>query len=187
MGDELRADVRIATVPQDLGEDEDRITEKMSEQLMVLARPAPPVCARHGEAEVERRGTTLHSTRRYAYGSFPLFSQDAVLEEELVYFITLEWPLCAQCLATRQRWNKGALIPLFGFFVALVAVIYTANTSRSEAVISLGVFAIIGLLLLAGKMRQRGRSLTGAIVERDGSALLVPSAHPNFVRMIDQP
>ncbi|KAF0959634.1 hypothetical protein MLGJGCBP_07229 [Rhodococcus sp. T7] len=155
------------------------LTAKWADHLLELERPVPQVCARHGEPEVDRRETTLLSSKR----SQPLADWDVGSAGR--YTLSVEWPMCAHCIDRQRRWSKAALATLMVFVVAVVFLLIAAQSAeRNEAVLSLTFFAAFGLLFGAAKLNQRATQFTGATLKVDGTAVLVAQAHLEFARQV---
>ena len=153
------------------------LTAKWADHLLQLERPVPHVCARHGEPEVDRRETTLLSSKQ------PLADRDVASAGR--YTVSVEWPVCAQCIDRQRRWRKAALAILVVFVVAVVFLLIAAQSAeKNEAVLSLTFFAACGLLFGAAKLNQHATRFTGATLKADGTAVVVTQAHPEFARRV---
>ncbi|MDH6680596.1 hypothetical protein M2284_004825 [Rhodococcus sp. LBL1] len=191
-----REDIQLAVEHRDLDPDSALwIDEKMSDQMFVLAEPAPPVCSRHGQPEIRRRATTIASNPASPISNLPWWKANAPFAPDAItkfrenpprlYFVTMEWPVCARCARVDRRWNIATVIA-FLLFVATAATCYLSSqvAEPRPAVVSLTFFGAIALLFVAMKIRSLASMFTGATVLDDGSAVLVPGAHPEFVRRV---
>lgn len=155
------------------------LTANWADHLLQLERPVPHVCAVHGEPEVDRRETTLLSGKK----SRSLTGGDVASPGR--YTVSMDWPVCAQCIERQRRWRRTALATLGAFLVAVVVLFIAAQSAeKNEAVLSLAFFAAFGLLFGAAKLNQRATLFTGATLNADGTAVVVAQAHPEFARQV---
>ncbi|WP_430331834.1 hypothetical protein [Rhodococcus sp. ACT016] len=190
--------MRLAIRYRDLDPDDATwIDDKMADQMFVLAEPAPAVCARHGEPEIRRRSTTIASEPPSPISNLPWWKQNAIFAPEAItafrenpptlYFVTMEWPVCVRCARVDRRWNIAPVIA-FLLFVGVAAACYLSSqaSERSDDVVALTFFGAFALLFAALKIRSLASMFTGATVLDNGSAVLVPGAHPEFVRRVEE-
>ncbi|MBM4555120.1 hypothetical protein GS466_08955 [Rhodococcus hoagii] len=98
----------------------------------------------------------------------------------------MEWPVCARCVRVDRRWAVATVIA-FLLFVAVAATCYLSSqvSEPRPAVVSLTFFGAFVLLFAAMKVKSLASMFTGATVLDDGSAVLVPGAHPEFARLVE--
>ncbi|WP_255221338.1 hypothetical protein [Rhodococcus wratislaviensis] len=155
------------------------LTANWADHLLQLERPVPHVCAVHGEPEVDRRETTLLS------GKKPRSLTGGDVASAGRYTVSMDWPVCVQCIERQRRWRKAALATLVAFLVAVIVLFIAAQSGeKNEGVLSLTFFAAFGLLFGAAKLNQRATLFTGATLNADGTAVVVAQAHPEFARQV---
>ncbi|WP_422332322.1 hypothetical protein [Rhodococcus sp. (in: high G+C Gram-positive bacteria)] len=179
-----RSDVRLGVRPQDIDLDgAGHLTRRWADHLLLLERPAPHVCAVHGEPELERKETTILSDpaprTRLMSGA-----KDSSRPSGR-YVVAVEWPICGRCVSRRRLWRKAAFGALAAFAGAVTVLVIAAQAvEKNDAVLSLSFFAAFGLFFLAVKLNYRATLIAGVSLALDGSAVLVRQAHPDFARSV---
>ena len=152
---------------------------------MTPIEPVPPICARHGEPEVDRVRVTVSSdTSRPEQKSGRIGS--ALEAAYTVQVAAVEWPTCARCVAVRVRWQIAAAVTCTVLGVVFLALVF-ALVQGAPKVYGFALLAVFGLSFLPIYVALRviePRVALGVDVADDGAQLVVSRAHPEFARAV---
>ncbi len=170
------------------------IVQKLQPTFFELVKPAPPVCAKHGEPEVERRVALILSSdfdpvqnddwRLHPEGSRGGRKRKDGAKKSI---LRAEWAVCPQCVRASDRLRKRARVcfVIVGFFLALL-LLAIAMPEKLGLIGGLGVFVALFVALGGMSFRQRATYFMRGYLSTDGTQVLIPNAHPNFARLADR-
>ncbi len=152
---------------------------------MTPVEPVPPICARHGEPEVDRvRVTVASDAARPEQKSGRLGS--ALEAAYTVQVAAVEWPTCARCVAVRVRWQIAAAATCTALGAVFLALVFTL-VQGAPKVYGLALLAVFGMSFLPIFVALRliePRVALGMDVVDEGAELVVSRAHPEFARAV---
>lgn len=190
MGDE-RVTVSLAIRQAAPFEAPNEIVRKLQPTLFELVDPAPPVCAKHVEPEVERRVAPILSSdfdpvqnddfRLHPEGSRGGRRRNDGAKKSV---LRAEWAMCPQCVSASDRLRKRARV--CWVIVAFLLAFFFLTIVLPEPlglVGGLGVIAAIFVALGGMSFRQRSTFFMRGYLSKDGTEVLIPNAHKNFARL----
>ncbi|NME77875.1 hypothetical protein [Rhodococcus sp. 105337] len=148
--------------------------------------PVPPICARHGEPEVDRVRVTVSSDvvrpqeKAGRIGS-------ALEAAYTVQVAAVEWPTCARCVSVRVRWQIAAAATCTVLGIVFLALVF-ALVQGAPKVYGFALLSVFGLSFLpiyvALRVIEPRRAALGVTIADCGSELVVSQAHPEFARAV---
>ncbi|MEE2031331.1 hypothetical protein [Rhodococcus chondri] len=153
--------------------------------------PVPPVCARHGEPEVERARVTISSDQSpdtssgAAGGASRLGS--ALEAAYTVQVAAVEWPVCGRCVDIRIRWQIAAAATCTVLGAVFLALVF-ALVQGAPKIYGVGLLTVFGLsflpIYMALRLLEPRRAALGVAVTEDGTEIVVSQAHPDFAAAV---
>lgn len=192
MGEE-RVTVSLAIRQAEPYDAPNEVVRRLQPTYFELVNPAPPVCAKHGEPEIERRFAPILSS-----DFDPVQNDDFRLHPEgsrggrkrkdgaKKSILRAEWAVCPQCVSASDRLRKRARV-CWAIIVFLLAFFFLsiALPEPLGLVGGFGVFAAIFVALGGVSFRQRSTYFMRGYLSTDGTQVLIPNAHPNFARFVE--
>ncbi|MBM7459530.1 hypothetical protein ACIBED_13260 [Rhodococcus coprophilus] len=179
-GGPQRVEVRLAVEYPGPG-----AVDTLGSGAMTPIEPVPPICARHGEPEVDRVRVTVSSDASWPEQKSGRLGS-ALEAAYTVQVAAVEWPACARCVAVRVRWQIAAAATCTVLGVVFLALVF-ALVQGAPKVYGFALLAVFGLSFLPIYVALRviePRAALGMAVADDGAHLVVSRAHPEFARAV---
>lgn len=180
-GGPQRVEVRLAVEYPGSG-----TVNTLGDGAMKPVETVPPICARHGDPEIDRVRVTVSSdSSKPDPGSGRL---NSALEAAYTPKVAaIEWPVCARCVALRIRWQIAAAATCTVLGVVFLALVF-ALIQGAPKIYGIALLTVFGLSFLpiyvALRVIEPRRASLGMSVTEDGSELVVSQAHPEFARAV---
>ncbi|MEE2031330.1 hypothetical protein [Rhodococcus chondri] len=195
-----RMHVRLS-VAQRYGEEDDApLSDWGRDRILEVGEAIPEVCALHGLPEVRRYSAAVSSMKNrmssgVCAGDRRLFGDLADprhpggrRKEFPTYTMGVEWPLCARCariatIATIVA-VSGMGLGIAMFLCPLLWAFWSGASLDEYPALPILMLVAFPVMFVGSQAVPFKQSWVGLEFPIDGSFLLVPDAHPNFVRAV---